>query len=147
MTSALIARPLPHLFAIALFVLGPMPHAAEPPAAAASAPPSAGLMANVTALIGDAACDYQSQCHAVGVGAKACGGPSGYLAWSDKKTDPNALQAAAEAHSQAQTDENKARGLASDCMVTPMPTAVCRPRAVDQKKVCQLGQGGASSAI
>jgi hypothetical protein len=102
-------------------------------------------MARVTTLIGDAECDSQSECHAVGIGAKACGGPSGYLAWSDKNTDRNALSTAVEAQSRAQEDENKNSRLASDCMVSPMPTTVCRPRARDGKKVCQLGQGGASS--
>lgn len=147
MSSASTAHPLLHLSAVALLGLSGMAAAVEPPAAAASAPLSAGLLAHVTTLIGDAECDNQSQCHAVGIGAKACGGPSGYLAWSEKKTDPNALRTAVEAQSRAQMDENKTSGLASDCMVTPMPTAVCRPRALDSKKVCQLGQGGASSAI
>jgi hypothetical protein len=147
MTFASTARPLLHLFAVALWNLSGTAAAVEPPATPASAPLSAGLLAQVTTLIGDAECDNQSQCHAVGVGAKACGGPAGYLAWSEKKTDPNALRTAVEAQSRAQIDENKTSGLASNCMVTPMPTAVCRPRALDGKKVCQLGQGGVSSTI
>ena len=135
------------LFSACLLTLGGSAAAAEPPAAAASVPASAALLGQVTGLIGDAPCDNQGQCHAVGIGTKPCGGPSGYLAWSDKTTDPNALRSAVEAHSRAQMHENESGGLASDCRVTPMPSAVCRPRAADGKKVCQLGQGGASSAI
>lgn len=146
MTSASIARPLLLLSAVALVSLSCVSAAVEPPAAAASAPPSAGLLAHITTLIGDAECDHPSQCHVVGIGSKPCGGPSGYLAWSEKKTDPNALRTAVQAHALAQRDEDKAAGLLSNCMVTPMPAAVCRVRA-DSKKVCQLGQGGASSAI
>lgn len=127
------------------------PTAAAAPATsaapAASTPLSASLLVPVTTLIGDAACDNQSQCHVVGIGAKACGGPSGYLAWSDRKTDADALRAAVAAQARAQSDENKASGLLSDCMVTPTPPAVCRPRGSDGRKACQLGQGGASSAV
>jgi hypothetical protein len=147
MSTALTARPLLHLFAAALMGLSSMAGGTETPATAASAPPSAGLLARVTTLIGDAECDNQSQCHVVGVGAKACGGPSGFLAWSEKNTDSGALRSAVEAQSRAQAEENKTSGLASDCMVTPMPAAACRPRALDGKRVCQLGLGGASSAI
>ncbi|MEP6503571.1 MAG: hypothetical protein ABJD97_09585, partial [Betaproteobacteria bacterium] len=86
-------------------------------------------------------------CHVIGVGAKPCGGPGGYLAWSDKKTNRAALEAAAQAETQAQIAENKASGLVSDCMMAPVPAAVCRPRASDGRKSCALGQGGADSAI
>lgn len=146
-TSASTTHFLPRILLVALLGLSGVARAVEPPATAASAPPSAGLLAPVTTLIGDAACDNQSQCHVVGIGAKACGGPNGYLAWSDRKTDPNALRTAVEAQAQAQRDENKTNGLISDCRVVPMPPAVCRPRASDGKKICQLGQGGASSAV
>ena len=94
MTFASTARPLLYLFAVALWNLSGTAAAVEPPATPASAPRSAGFLTQVTTLIGDAECDNQSQCHAVGVGAKACGGPAGYLAWSEKKTDPNALRTA-----------------------------------------------------
>ena len=146
-TFILTPRSLPSLFAVALFALSGVACAVDPAASAASAPKSASLMAPITTLIGDAECDNQGQCRAVGIGARPCGGPNGYLAWSSKKTDPSALQAAVKAHAQAQSEENKTSGLVSDCRVLPEPSAVCRPRASDGKKTCQLGQGGASSAI
>ena len=116
-----------------------------PPAAAGSQPgpaPSA-----IAALIGDAECDHTGQCRVVGIGAKPCGGPSGYLAWSEKTTDPSALQAAVQADAEAQKRANRARGLVSDCRVMREPTALCRPRASDGKTTCQLSQGGGRSAI
>jgi hypothetical protein len=140
-------RSLPGLFAVALFALSGVACAVDPAAPAASTPKSASLMAPITTLIGDAECDSQSQCHAIGVGSKPCGGPSAYLAWSSRKTDPSSLQAAVKAHAQAQSEENKTSGLVSDCRVQPEPTAVCRPRASDGKKTCQLGQGGVNSAV
>ena len=110
-------------------------------------PKSTALHAGIVALIGEAECDGQGQCHAVGLGAKPCGGPESWLAWSTKTTDPRALQEAVQALAQARVEENKASGLASDCMRRPDPSAVCRPRAGDGKKTCQLGQGGVDSPV
>ncbi|MFL6697316.1 MAG: hypothetical protein ACJ8GJ_09140, partial [Vitreoscilla sp.] len=70
-----------------------------------------------------------------------------WLAWSTRSTDARALQDAVQAQVQARKAENQRSGLASDCTVRPEPTAVCRPRAGDGKKTCQLGQGGVDSAI
>lgn len=146
-TSASTAHSVSRSLAIALLGLNCIACAVEPATTAASAPMSASLLVAVTTLIGDAECDNQGQCHALGIGAKACGGPNGYLAWSEKKTDPSALRTAVEAQVRAQMGENKTGGLISDCMVVPTPPAVCRPRASDGKQACQLGLGGANSAI
>ena len=99
-------------------------------------------MAPVKSLIGDAECDHPDQCHVIGVGAKACGGPNGFLAWSIKNTDQKALASAVQAQAEAEKKENQASGMSSDCRVVPAPTATCRPRVTDGKKTCQLGQGG-----
>src|ERR1043166_7657501 len=45
-----------------------------------TAPPSSAP--SVQALIGDARCSADTQCATIGVGAKACGGPDAYVAWS-----------------------------------------------------------------
>ena len=76
-----------------------------------------------------------------------CGGAETWLPWSTKITDANALQEAVQALAQARVEENKGNGLASDCMRRPDPSVVCRPRASDGRKSCQLGQGGTDSAI
>lgn len=135
------------LVAAALLALAGCATADAPAAPAASAPPSAALHARVVELIGDAACDSQGQCHAVGIGAKPCGGAEHWLPWSSKVTDAYALDEAVRALAAAQVAEDKASGLASDCMRRPDPSAVCRPRAGDGKKTCQLGQGGVDSAV
>lgn len=121
--------------------------AAAVDSAAASASAAADALARVSSLIGDAACDSQSQCRTVGIGARPCGGPESWLAWSTKVTDPRALQEAVQAQVQAAKEANQRSGLASDCRMRPEPTAVCRPRAGDGKKTCQLGQGGIDSAV
>jgi hypothetical protein len=135
------------LVAAAFLAIAGQAVAVDPAAVPASAATTASLHARIVALIGEAACDSQDQCHRVGIGAKPCGGPESWLAWSDKATDPQALQREVQALAQASIAENKRSGLASDCMMRPEPTVVCRPRAGDGKKTCQLGQGGVNSAV
>jgi hypothetical protein len=87
--------------------------------------PTPVATANVEALIGDAACDSDAQCRTIGVGAKACGGPQAYLAWSSKRTDGAALQQAAERQARAARAAAEASGIMSNCMVTKDPGAFC----------------------
>lgn len=98
-------------------------------------------------LIGDAACDSAGECHTVGIGDKPCGGPEAYLAWSSAVTQPDALAALASRHRESRRLENERSGMRSNCAVTLDPGAVCRPRAGDGKRTCQLGQGGGRSAV
>jgi hypothetical protein len=135
------------LFAASFLVFSGAACAVDAAAAPASAPSSVALQAKVQQLIGDAGCDNSHQCRSLGIGAKPCGGPESYLAWSVKVTDAHALQEAVAALAQARVDENKRSGMASDCMMRPEPTAVCRPRGNDGKPTCQLGQGGVESAV
>ena len=139
------------LAAASLIAIAGCATAVDTAAPAASVPKaeakSVALRARVVQLIGDAACDSQYDCHPVGIDAKPCGGADTWLPWSTKVTDAHALQEAVQALMQASIDENKARGLASDCMRRPDPSAVCRPRASDGKKTCQLGQGGTASPV
>ena len=139
------------LVAASLLVLAGCATAVDSAAPAASAakaePKSVALNARVLALIGDAACDGQGECRTVGIGAKPCGGAETWLPWSTKVTDAQALQQAVQALMQARVEENMAGGLASDCRRLPDPTVVCRPRASDGRKTCQLGQGGTASPV
>jgi hypothetical protein len=106
------------------------------------------LMRDIATEIGDAACDTDSQCRTLGVGAKACGGPEGYVAWSSKVNDAGTrLKALAAAHSAERDRENERSGMRSNCSVTPDPGAVCRPRVDDGKRVCQTVQGKRSGAV
>ena len=105
------------------------------------------LMRDIAAEIGDAACDTDAQCRTLGVGAKACGGPEGYLPWSSKASNGTRLIALAAAHSLERGRENERSGMRSNCSVTPDPGAVCRPRAQDGLKVCQTVQGTRNGAV
>ena len=79
----------------------------------------------ITALIGDAACDSDSQCKTLAVGAKACGGPEYYLAWSTKRTDAAALREAAKNDVTFTRNMAANRGGASNCVFVSDPGAYC----------------------
>lgn len=119
-----------------------------------STSPSAAPTA-VEVQIGDAACDSDAQCGTVGVGAKACGGPQAYLAWSSKRTDGAALQQAAERQARAARAAAEARGVMSNCRVVKDPGAFCAaPAAADsgsmpgesQARRCRLRAAGTEGA-
>lgn len=108
----------------------------------ASSPARTGE-ATVQSLIGDAACRSSDQCSTVAVGAKACGGPAGYVAWSSLRTDGERLRALAEHDAQAQRKAMQARGEMSDCSVVVDPGAYCDlAQARDGLGVCRLQGGG-----
>ena len=77
----------------------------------------------IRALIGDAACDSDDQCRTVPVGAKACGGPEYYLAWSTKRTDPSAFRDASAGS--LPPPARRSPGMKSDCMLVADPGAYC----------------------
>ena len=100
--------------------------AVEPPAAASSSTAATSDSRTVMrTLIGDAACSSDTQCGTVGVGAKACGGPSAYLAWSSWRTDETALRAAAQIDSDTQRQQVRSSGRMSTCQVLTDPGAYC----------------------
>jgi hypothetical protein len=121
----------------------------QPPAAA-----SAG--ATVETLVGDAACDSDAQCRTIGVGAKACGGPQRFIAWSTSRTDGDALRIAAEREAKLERAKAQASGLMSNCAVVQDPGAYCaladaglasgpagQGASVRRCRVRSLGIGGA----
>ena len=99
------------------------PQAAQP---AASAPPSTNTLAQITGLIGKAACTSDKQCQVLPVGARPCGGPASYLAWSNAKTSGAELQALADRHRSEQQASNTRSGMVSDCRAIAPPAAACR---------------------
>ncbi|HEX6363509.1 MAG TPA: hypothetical protein VFZ93_11155 [Albitalea sp.] len=115
-------------------------------AACATANPSPATAAadSPRALIGDAACDTDAQCATIGLGAKACGGPASYVAWSTLRTDAERLRAAAKREADAQREAQAARGMVSDCAVETDPGAYCdrsQPKAGSPAGVCRLRPG------
>src|SRR5262249_4053524 len=104
-----------------------------PPTVPAPAGEAARLERELRTLIGPAARHSNAQCRTVAVGAKACGGPSAYLAWSTEGTDAARLTDLAARQAAAQRRENEAGRLVSNCALVADPGAACVARR------CQLG--------
>lgn len=107
----------------------PQPDAAQAPS---------GTLAAIHALVGKAECASDSQCQVLPIGARACGGPAGFLAWSNAKTDAGQLQALAEAYRAEQQANNERSGRISNCRVLTAPLAACRAN------ICQLSEASAT---
>jgi hypothetical protein len=83
------------------------------------------LWSQIEAQRGDATCDAPEQCHSIGTGSKACGGPERYLAWSSKDNDGSRLKALVAQHAAARRSEDARSGMMSTCSVVPDPGATC----------------------
>jgi len=115
---------LPRLLASALACIALASCAQTAPATAPVAE-SARLAGELRTLIGPASCSADTQCRTVPVGAKACGGPAGYWAWSAQGTDAEALKALATRQAEAHRREVEASGMRSNCAMTQDPGAAC----------------------
>ncbi|PTT91598.1 hypothetical protein DBR42_03525, partial [Pelomonas sp. HMWF004] len=75
--------------------------------------------------IGPASCSSDAQCRTLPVGAKACGGPAGYWAWSVVGTDEARLRELGQRQAEAQKREIEASGLRSNCRMVTDPGVAC----------------------
>ncbi|TFW29945.1 hypothetical protein [Duganella callida] len=131
-------RHLPHtlrLAAASLLLLTACAGAQQsPPAPTDTAPATAtdpagnagALWQQIKQANADQSCDNSSQCHTIGIGAKACGGPENYLAWSSKNNDGAKLKSLVELHSAARRADDKRQHMMSTCSVVSDPGATCR---------------------
>lgn len=104
-----------------------------------AAPGGSNTLAQLRALGSAAACDSDQQCKTVPVGAKSCGGPESYMAYSTAKVSSDKANALAERYHKEREAENKASGAVSDCRYLMDPGAQCRAGT------CQLG--GSNGAL
>lgn len=111
---------------------------AVPPAASAPAAPG-GIVADIRRVIGTPTCSSSAECRTIPVGARACGGPETYLAWSTLHTSEAELRALSERSKTERQAEIKASGEMSICRHDPDPGAVC------VAGTCQLGGGSPAS--
>jgi hypothetical protein len=70
-------------------------------------------------------CSGPEECRTVPVGGKACGGPTGYRAYSAKGADPGAVEALAREEHELAMAEARASGRVSNCMMLADPGAAC----------------------
>lgn len=87
---------------------------------------AASILVRLRNMTMDSSCSSDAQCHTVGVGARACGGPAAYLAYSTAGgASVEKVSAVAAEHSRAQAAELARRGEAGVCSVVTDPGATC----------------------
>jgi len=101
------------------------PRAGPTAALEAAAPGTPAAMAQIDALIGEAACRGDDDCRVIGVGATACGGPDAYRAWSVTHTDGRLLEALVASDAAARRQAMERLGIASTCAILPVPGVAC----------------------
>jgi hypothetical protein len=111
----------------------------QPPATPTAPQAQSDTLGQIRALVGAAGCTDSSQCHSLPMGARGCGGPQGYLAWSSAHTPGDALRALGERYKAERQAQIAAAGEMSDCRFVADPGAVCRAGS------CQLGSAGAAA--
>lgn len=102
---------------------------ASAPAPAPRGEGAASLLASLRTLAASVGCTDASQCKSIAIGARACGGPEAYLAYSTALTDPAQLQALALRHAEQRRIEVASSGMLSTCAMLPDPGATCRAGA------------------
>jgi hypothetical protein len=109
-------------------------------AAAPALAPSAVLL-QINAMAADNGCSASAQCHTLPLGARACGGPQAYLAWSSAHTDGAALRLLGERYAQQEKTRIAASGEMSDCRMLADPGAECRAGTCRLRPAGAAGQG------
>lgn len=92
--------------------------------AVAPAAPGAGLPVEIARAAKDA-CTVARDCAAIGIGARACGGPADYLVYSHLASDVPVLMHAVTEYNAAQKERVRRSGRLSTCDVLPAPTVTC----------------------
>ena len=116
----------------------PPPPALQPVGASgntASALASADAQLDAT-LAKAAACTVDTECHSVAVGAKACGGPTGYRAYSSKTVSTASVDALAQQERDVAGQAARESHQVSTCFMLADPGARC------QQNKCVTGRPG-----
>lgn len=99
---------------------------AAEPAARTGTDSAAPLLEQIRTEIGDAACSSDQQCRSLAIGAKPCGGPESFIAWSVQRSDAAKLERLATAYKMAREAENAREQRISNCMLVADPGAQCK---------------------
>ena len=83
-------------------------------------------LTEIHSVINVDSCSETGECRFLAYGSKACGGPQGYLLFSNQ-VDIEALTKMVEEYNKAEDAYNKKFGVISDCMVVAPPAQLsCR---------------------
>lgn len=72
--------------------------------------------------VGDASAETLSSCSILAIGAKPCGGPWGYLVYSEEESDPEKLKLLVERYNELDEIRMKEEGYGSTCDYATEPT-------------------------
>ena len=119
----------------------PPPPAIQSVSTSTPAAPASDDLASVesrldTTLTQAAACTADTECRSVAVGAKACGGPTSYRAYSGKTASPDSVEALAQHERELAAAQAKASHQVSPCFMLADPGARC------QQNKCVTGRAG-----
>jgi len=89
-----------------------------------------------TTLASASACTVDTECHSVAVGAKACGGPTGYRAYSSRTVSKASVDALAQHERELAAAAARESHEASTCFMLADPGAHC------QQSKCVTGPPG-----
>ncbi len=78
-------------------------------------------LSEIHSVINATSCSETGECKFLAYGSKACGGPQGYLLFSDQ-VDVEALTELVDNYTKAEAAYNRKFGVISDCMVVAPPT-------------------------
>ena len=87
------------------------------------------VLTNITQMIGNAECTSDKQCASIPIGAKPCGGPWSYRAYSTAHTDSEKLKTLVLHHKTLNKKYNQESGLMSDCAMAMEPAVACVNRS------------------
>jgi len=100
---------------------------AATPASTAAGSDLASVEAQLDGVLAKAsACTADAECRSVAVGAKACGGPTGYRAYSGKSASPDSVEALAQHERELAAAQAKASHQVSPCFMLADPGARCQ---------------------
>lgn len=83
------------------------------------------IMIEIETLIADKSCSDQGACQVIAYGAKACGGPAGYLVYASGNVDEQQLEDLVDAYTELQIEMIEAYNLSSDCSLPTEPSPEC----------------------
>jgi hypothetical protein len=89
----------------------------------------AAIDAEVRTRIGPAVCAADSDCRALPMGARACGGPSAYLPYSIRGTDEGPLARLSDDHRRLSEELNRQRQAIGTCEALAEPVPYCERSA------------------
>lgn len=81
------------------------------------------MLSEIKSMANNESCTAAEEWRITDYGAKACGGPIGFIAYSSKIDTAKFLKKV-EKHRNAQTNYNEKWGIVSDCSIPPQPNGV-----------------------